>query len=739
MKALVFAVFAASVGVAAAAVETVSDSKGLAKAFERIEKGSPEKKEIVIKSGVYFVEKTLNASSVTSLTIRAEKPGTVEICGGVRITGWKRVLGTPFWAAPAKAADGSNAIFRGLVKNGQWVPVSVLPGGTNRFEHTARFGAFLLPNLAGHWSRPPTREENCVMPYKAEDIPDSMDLSSADIHLLHMWSDSLCTVEKVDRIAKTLVVRETPDWPMGAKEKYEYEIFNVREGMKPGRWFLDRQAGMVYYQPLPGEDVAKLEFVRPKLRHVMVIKGGKDLTIEGIAVSGATPSISQRPGFGGLGSPAALIIGGITGLNLKNVTVKNTSGSGLSLGGCSLVKAVECVISSCGAGAVNMSGKNVLFERSLVTDAGLVYRASSGVFVSGSDIVLRENEIRNVPYSGLIGFGDRNRFETNFIHHVMQVLHDGAAIYGLHVNGVMRGNVVRDVVALGTGFGVHAYYADENSRNTIIEDNYAEGMPVPIHNHMSANIIVRNNTLVNLGGDMVISFERCVGSEFTGNRIFCDGKLDTVWLDGISKWSGNMVSSGSLPPYEWKPSRVPQPRRHAIPAVRALKKPVLDGFFSEGEWTGDFYHIDRDGKGFQTGFSSALVRFAWDDENLYATFLAANFGNGKMSFGEVWGRDDGVELDLGKGRKIRAFHTGKTSVLPESLAKDVKIAALGKGKNKHPNPNLIRVELSVSWKALGIDPKCELSIPFNARAYQSEFNQMKTYDADFPGGVLVLE
>ena len=128
MKALVFAVFAASVGVAAAAVETVSDSKGLAKAFERIEKGSPEKKEIVIKSGVYFVEKTLNASSVTSLTIRAEKPGTVEICGGVRITGWKRVLGTPFWAAPAKAADGSNAIFRGLVKNGQWVPVSVLPG-----------------------------------------------------------------------------------------------------------------------------------------------------------------------------------------------------------------------------------------------------------------------------------------------------------------------------------------------------------------------------------------------------------------------------------------------------------------------------------------------------------------------------------------------------------------------------------------------------------------------------------
>ena len=39
MKALVFAVFAASVGVAFSAVEAVSDSKELAKAFERIEKG----------------------------------------------------------------------------------------------------------------------------------------------------------------------------------------------------------------------------------------------------------------------------------------------------------------------------------------------------------------------------------------------------------------------------------------------------------------------------------------------------------------------------------------------------------------------------------------------------------------------------------------------------------------------------------------------------------------------------
>lgn len=739
MKTVLFAALAASASVAVGAVETVSDAKGLEAAFSRISNGSRACREIVIKPGVYFVDKTINASAVTGLTVRAEKPGTVEICGGVRITGWKKAPGTPFWAASVRKPDGSVPFFRALVKNGEWVQTAVIPGGTNRFEHSVRFGAFLLPNLAGHWSRKPTDEEYRVMKYRPQDIPDSMDLSSADIHLLHMWDDSLCTVEKIDRATRTLTVKEQPSWPMGAKEKYEYEIFNVREGMKPGRWFFDRKAGVVYYQPLPGENVAELEFVRPSLRHVLVLKGGRDVKFDGITVSGATPSLGQGPGFGGLASPAAFIIRGVTGLTLRNVTVRNTAGVGLAIGGCSDVSVTESSVVSCGSCAVTVSGKNVVFKRCLVSDAGRVHRASSGVFVSGSDIVLCENEIRNVPYSGLIGFGTRNRFETNFIHHVMQVLHDGAAIYGLHVDGVMRGNVVRDVVALGKGFGVHAYYADENSRNTVIEDNYAEGMPVPIHNHMSAGIIVRNNTLVNLGGDIVVSFERCVGGEFTGNRIFCDGKLDTVWLDGISKWEKNMVSSGTKVPYEWNPPRVPQKPREALPVVRTDKVPVLDGVFAEGEWAGDFYHIDRDGKGHQTGFSSALVRLAYDDKNLYATFLAANFGNGKMSFGSVWGRDDGVELDFGSGRVVRAFHTGETAVLPAALSKDVRIVALGKGRNKHPNPNLLRVELSVPWKALGIVPKKGLRIPFNARAYQSEFAQMKTYDADSSGCELVLE
>ena len=438
--------------------------------------------EIAVKAGRYLLERPLEVSAVTGLVLRAERSGEVELCGGVKVTGWSRVEGTPFWAADAKGTDGKPAFFRALAKNGDWVKTAVVPGGTNRFEHSARFGAFLLPNLAGHWSRPPTDDENRVMPYDAKDIPDSMDLASADIHLLHMWSDSLCTVESIDRAAKVVKVKETPDWPMGAQGKFEYEIFNVREGMAPGRWFLDRRAGRVYYQPLPGEEVEKLDFIRPALRHVLVLNGGCDVRIEGIAFSGATPACGDGSGFGGISAPAAVVVRNVDRLALRGVEIRNTAGAGLNIGGSRDVVVDGCSISSCGACAAFISGGRVVVRRTLVGDAGLVHRASCGIFASGSDLLLAENEVRNVPYSGLIVFGERNRVETNFIHHVMQVLHDGAAVYGLFVDGAIRGNVVKDVVACGTGFGVHAYYADENSRNTVVEDNYAEGIPVPIHN-----------------------------------------------------------------------------------------------------------------------------------------------------------------------------------------------------------------------------------------------------------------
>jgi hypothetical protein len=67
------------------------------------------------------------------------------------------------------------------------------------------------------------------------------------------------------------------------------------------------------------------------------------------------------------------------------------------------------------------------------------------------------------------------------------------------------GNVVRDVVAVGKGFGASAYYLDEGAHDCIVERNVAIGVPMPTHNHITRNTILRDNVFI-ADKDMTLSF-----------------------------------------------------------------------------------------------------------------------------------------------------------------------------------------------------------------------------------------
>ena len=425
--------------------------------------------------------------------------------------------------------------------------------------------------------------------------------------------------------------------------------------------------------------------------------------------------------------------------------MRNAGGTGLDVSGAKGLDMRDCEVAFTGGiSLAMMSSCDARISRCRFSDAGKTCHASTGAWLSGDDVVFSENEVRRTPYSGVIGFGKRMRFETNFVHHVMQVLHDGAAFYGLHVDCVMRGNVVRDVRAIGKGFGVHAYYSDEGSRNTLMQDNYAEGMPIPIHCHMTEGMKVTGNTLVNRTGDLVVSFERSRDGEFSGNTIICDGELKVAWLDAVPNWSNNFAlaasPTGALSvPGTWNPERPLLAPRGPLATPRAKAKPTVDGVFADGEWDGDFCHLERSPERRLSGFADALARCMWDDENLYVSVIAANFPDGKLSVGSTWGRDDGLELDLGNGRIVRGFNDGTTQAEPAAFAAGVRAVAAGKGKSGHHNPNFARYEIAVSWTALGLKPKAGLEIPFALTAYVSDARQYKCYDAPANKPVLRLE
>ena len=341
IRRFAFGFLALVAGVATAAPVRVSNPDKLYRALRQAQERPKAPHEIVLQSGDYFLPRPLVLKGVASsnITIRAEKPGTVTLYGGVKLTGWSRERGTPCYVAEVPGwKPGVSLPFRSLVVNGEWAPIATYPGGTNRLSHTGRFDLPLLPALAGHWPRKPTHEEFVTMPYRSEDLDDAMRLENADIRLYHMWADSLCTVSNVDREAHILCVREEPAWPMGACNRRQYEVLNVREGLSaPGTWYLERDTGRVHYWPRPGENPSRLVVVAPTLRHVVSVEGERwnpraripGLTLRNLTIMACTPGTEERVDFGGGGISAAVSLVGVSDVKLENVAIRNVGGAGL--------------------------------------------------------------------------------------------------------------------------------------------------------------------------------------------------------------------------------------------------------------------------------------------------------------------------------------------------------------------------------------------------------------------------
>jgi len=747
---------------AAAAARTVSTADELLEAVAAVATNTAAPREIRLTAGRFYLPRPIELTAAHSnLVLRGAGAGRTFLYGGVRVTGWTKEKGTPFCLAPLPASCTN--VFRTLVKDGTLAPVATYPGGTNRFSHLGQFAPKILSSLQGGWQRKPTDAECREMPYRVEDLPDTVDLANADIRLFHMWSDSLCTVSNVDRAAHVLWTRQPANWAMGAGNRRQYEVLNVREGMtEPGRWYLDRAKRVLHYWPKPDEDLSKIVFVAPTLPYVIGINRdvrakrnrrlwARNVVIADLTVSASAPSVGEMSNFGGSAITAAVSSDMTDGLRLENVNVSEVGGAGISMD-----NATHCVLAGCdvrntGArgfafGGWAAAGDNLIVSNR-ICDVGLVYRGACGLAAGGTNLVVRRNEICRIPYCGIIGGGSDNLYEENYIHHVMQVLHDGGAIYGNLTRCVLRRNVVHDVVPDGKGFGVHAYYPDEGSRDCLIEDNYAEGVGTPSHNHMTVRTVVRGNTFV-FRDKMHISFSRSHDCAFSNNTLVCAGDLTIGDPDAVPHWENNFAIRPSDPENAasrrvvglWTPDRPQQKKRWEgqSKARRVARPPVLDGAFGADEWPLTWEAIDRTADRHKSGFSGAMVRFAWDDEHLYVAFQSAAFRDSTVSEGAVWGKDDGIELLFTDGRRVRAFFAGASEIVPQDFAAaGVRVASANDRSGKPwRNRNVARYEISVPWKALGVAPKAGLKVPFNACAFMSEYGQLKYWEgvAPYPDG-----
>ena len=717
-------------------------------------KAGPGNHRIIVMPGEYYLSRPFELDPRDNgLTIGADTSGTVILYGGSPLTGW-RPDGDKFWYVDLPGVKEGSWDFRALIVDGRMPERARLPeSGT--FKHLQKWSVQWLSSMGGGWARQPTREELTTMRYDPKDIPETLDTKNAEVRVYHSWDESLVGVAYNDIQRHELIFSGPAFYPPGSFWTNDYVIFNTREGMtKPGRWYLDRAAGRLVYWPMEGEDMTKVKVIAPKIERIICVAGepgrkAEDITIRGLKFQSTT--IPLKPaGMGAVSFDGAIQMMNTRECVLEGLEIANVGGVGIKAMQTDDCRITDCHIHHVGGAGAKIDGNNLFFARNHIHHTGIYFPGAVGLSSQGSNNHVYRNEIHDIPYSGIIIGKNDILIEENLIHRVMRELHDGAAIYIFGGSRcIMRGNVARDIKAVGAGTGASAYYLDEGSHHCIVEQNVSVGVPRPVHNHIARNSVIRDNVFIS-EEDMSLSFTSSAQMTFERNMLITPGKISIRSPHAITTWKNNKIFSNRLDrnsrPQAFKidslmpPVLAPERKTKPIAVIPAPKAPDLDGNLASDEWIGEFYRLDREPS--RMPYSGGLVaaKFLWDKKYLYIGAIVAMFDTNNISKGNTWGKDDGIEISLAgfeKGKPvtyvIRGFANGSLQSITVGGATGAAAKHLGKRIRYvsviHEAPKKDwKGEWAIPFDAVGLKPETNMKITFNMCAYVNEYDHWHCWE-----------
>ena len=712
--------------------------------------GGPHR--IVLLPGEYIVGQPLELDARDGgLTIEAAQAGTVTLGGGAIVTGWKRD-GDKFWSAELPGVKDGAWDFRSLVVAGRMAERARMPE-SGSFQHKSEWKGARY--LSGSWDPKPSAEQLTTVLYDPRDIPATLDARNAEIRVYHMWNESLYGVARIDLQRHAFRLSSPTIHPPGAFGVAKYVVFNTREGMtRPGQWYLDRSAGRLVYWPLPGEDMSRLRVIAPRLRKVFHVAGTARQPVTNVTLRGlrfqATTTLPGARGFGATGFDGAVDVEYSREFTAERLEVSNVGGEGIALHRRNeRCRIVDCQVHHTGACGVEVEiavhGGEI--ARNHIHHVGLCYPSAISLSAAGTGLLIRRNEIHDGPYSGIVANpGDDYRVEENLIYRVMQEMHDGAAVYGHFTRSVLRGNMVRDIVEQGKGYGAEAYYLDEQSRDSLVERNTAIGVEMPVLNHIARDITIRGNVFVS-DGNMSLAFLRPAGCTFEQNVLFARGTIKFLTPNAITRWKDNllfrdgMAAGGAAQPFTIGDAMPPveKPRRRP-PAVafRVKQAPTLDGQIGLEEWPASGLSIDRDPSRWGASGVPIGANLCYDDQCLYVGVSTGYYQIHKLRKGTRWGQDDGAEIALGgrlpDGRPatfvIRGYPNGAVQSVTDGGAPRDAAERLGSQVRFATTTwhHGWRGEWAIPLAAMGLKPAPGLEVPFNLSVYRSEDNVWRSWE-----------
>jgi len=328
----------------------------------------------------------------------------------------------------------------------------------------------------------------------------------------------------------------------GGFTKHVYYLENALELLdQPGEWYLDDAKGVVYYKPRAGEDMTKAIVVAPSLETVVSINGTstseqvsylwfQGLTFAhaaylrpsqsgfcdaqagqynvtatsdnkqtigrppaGVSVSNANHLHFERNVFTQMGATALDLVSGTHDDLIIGNVVTDIAGNGISLGKFAANETTEFHV------PYNPTDKNEICTNDTIKDNYIHHVTTEfqgGVAIAAGyprQADIEHNEIGYTNYSGIsVGYGwtssvnamSNNRINANDLHHVVQIMADGAALYTLsnqQPKSEMQYNYLHDYVSSSwADYGSNGIYLDEQTSGFTVAHNAMVNAPTNV-------------------------------------------------------------------------------------------------------------------------------------------------------------------------------------------------------------------------------------------------------------------
>lgn len=557
---------------------------------KKIAGGLTRNLRVMLQNGVYRLEKPLifgpgdsgtDDFSITYAAYPGEKP---VISGGKLISGWRR------------QEDGTWQTTIPEVKAGKWRFRELFVNGKRAVR--AR-----QPNRGFNRLREPGKDRRTSFFFHPGEIENWDDLKSVELIYTHDWAISRVRLDSVNLDSNLAFLA----FPVGASGRnywkmWKGERFYLENSLHfldaPGEWHLDTATGVLRYKPLPGEKPENTNVTAPVVTQLLRIQGDtenqhpiKNLHFDGLIFEycayhipesgyagiqaafhrrGADPALTERNVM-----PPAVLFELSEKCSVTNGEIRHTGGTAIWFGRQCRENLLE------GNHIFNISGNGVMIgepgdrqvegaswwqkapaevasgnsvKNNRIEQCGQQYFGSVGVWIGlAQNTTISHNEIASLPYTGVsLGWMwnptptpcKENVVEKNHIHHVMQILSDGAGIYtlGLQPGSVLRENHIHDVPLNAGRAESNGMFLDEGSTDFVVENNLIYNIEKsPIRFHRATTNTVRNNFLGVRPGTPPIRYNRTNEADIKkiNNTILQDSDLLLQTDPGVKRIKQN--------------------------------------------------------------------------------------------------------------------------------------------------------------------------------------------------------